>query len=73
MMANQSKLFEAINLAILNKKLDQPFRVADVNRVCNNLLANSPSFLSKHRLDNPGGYTVYFIRVNIGQYKIKLQ
>jgi hypothetical protein len=71
-MPKKSELFEAINLAILNKKLDQPFSVADVNRVCNNLLANSSSFLSKHRLDNPGGYTVYFIRVNIGQYKIKL-
>ena len=71
-MPKKSELFEAINLAILNKKLDQPFSVADVNRVCNNLLANSPSFLSKHRLDNPGGYTVYFIQVNIGPYKIKL-
>ena len=72
-MAKQSKLFEAINLAILNNKLDQPFRVADVNQVCNNLLANSPSFLSKHRLDNPGGYIVHFIRVNTGQYRLKLQ
>ena len=43
-MTKQSKLFEAINLAILNKKLNQPFRVADVNQVCNNLLANTLHF-----------------------------
>ncbi len=33
-------------------------------------LANSPSFLSKHALGNPGGYTVYFRRVCEGEYEL---
>lgn len=69
-MARQSKIFEGIKLAIQNGKLKEPFRVRDVNAFCDNLLAKSPSFLSKHRKDNPGGYKVYFVRSFAGRYCI---
>lgn len=57
-----SKLFQSITRCIESRKLNQSFRVQDVNRCCNNLLSKSPSFLSKHRVGNPGGYTEYFVR-----------
>jgi len=69
-MARQSKIFEGIQLAIQNGKLKEPFSVSDVNAFCDNLLAKSPSFLSKHRKDNPGGYKVYFVRSSTGKYCI---
>ena len=69
-MARQSKILTAINLAVTNGKLKQPFAVSDVNSACNNLLAKSPSFLSKHRKGNPGGYTVYFVQDKNGKYSL---
>lgn len=67
-MARQSKISIAIKAAVTNGSLQQPFSVADVNAACKNLLVKSPSFLSKHRMGNPGGYTVYFIQSNNGKY-----
>jgi|TARA_B110000879_G_C11136816_1_gene498503 hypothetical protein len=67
-MARQSKIFEGIQLAIQNGKLKEPFSVRDINAFCDNLLAKSPSFLSKHCKDNPGGYKVYFVRSFEGRY-----
>ena len=52
------------------KNLKKSFRVNDVNRFCNNVLMLSPSFLSKHRVGNPKGYTEYFIRISRGVYQI---
>lgn len=69
-MAKQSKLFISINLAVTERKLKQPFSVNDINNACNNLLAKSPSFLSKHRKGNPGGYKVYFVQNSDGKYSI---
>jgi len=69
-MARQSKIFKRIQLAIQNGKLKEPFSVRDVNAFCDNLLAKSPSFLSKHSKDNPGGYKVYFVRSVAGRYFI---
>jgi hypothetical protein len=69
-MARQSKIVTAINFAITNGKLKQPFNVSDVNSVCKDLLTKSPSFLSKHRKDNPGGYTVYFEQDKNGKYSL---
>ena len=67
-MARQSNIFEGIKLAVQNGKLKEPFSVRDVNAFCDNLLAKSPSFLSKHSKDNPGGYKVYFVRSFKGRY-----
>jgi hypothetical protein len=66
----KSRIFETIKSAIENGFLAQPFNVAEVNTYCNNLLSKSPSFLSKHRLENPGGYKVYFIQDAEGKYSI---
>lgn len=70
-MARQSKIVKAINVAVTNGKLNQPFSVADVNTACKNLLSKSPSFLSKHRKNNPGGHTVYFVQGKDGKHSIK--
>ena len=69
-MPRQSKIVVAINVAVTNGKLKQPFSVSDVNTACKNLLAKSPSFLSKHRKGNPGGYTEYFIQDKNGKYSL---
>ena len=69
-MARQSKILGTINVAVINGKLKQPFTVSDVNYACKNLLAKSPSFLSKHRKGNPGGYTVYFVQDKNGKYSL---
>ena len=69
-MASQSKIFEGIKLAVQNGKLKEPFSVRDVNAFCDNVLAKSPQFLTKHRKDNPGGYKVYFVRTFAGRYCI---
>lgn len=66
-MKRKSLIFETI----LNSSLKQKsFSVKEVNRLCNNLLLKSPSFLSKHCIDNPGNYTDYFERVGRGTYVI---
>lgn len=62
-----SLIFETIK----NSNLPETFSVKDVNEVCNNLLLKSKSFLSKHCLDNPGNYTVYFKRISRGLYSIE--
>ena len=69
-MASQSKIANAINAAVTNGKLRQPFSVADVNSACENLLVKSSSFLSKHRKGNPGAYTVYFVQEKNGKYSL---
>ena len=60
-----SKLYKSILTCLNSKELTEPFRVNDVNNCdcCKGLLRNSPSFLSKHRKGNPGGYTEYFERI----------
>jgi hypothetical protein len=66
-----SKIFTSINNAVKSGNLIQPFTVKDVNQQCSKLLNKSPSFLSKHAKNNPGGYKEYFIRVSTGDYKLK--
>lgn len=69
-MAKQTNIATAINVAVANGKLRQPFSVADLNSACKNLLVKSPSFLSKHRQGNPGGYKAYFVQENKGKYSL---
>ena len=66
-MVNSSKTFFKIKSC---SNLKKSFRVNDVNGCCNNLLKLSPSFLSKHRVGNPSGYTEYFFRISRGLYQI---
>lgn len=66
-MKRKSLFFEII----LNSSLkEKSFSVKDINKFCNELLLKSPSFISKHCVDNPGGYTEYFKRVSMGIYVI---
>jgi len=58
-------LFGHILSQVCSKKLPETFKVKDVP-----ILANSPSFLSKHAVGNPGNCTPYFERVDVGKYKI---
>lgn len=67
---SNSRIYNSIKKCIPNSHLKEPFRVSDVNKCCNGLLKRSPSFLSKHRVGNPGGNTEYFVRVGIGLYKL---
>ena len=65
-----SRIYNSIRNCVSNGYLKEPFRVSDVNKCCNGILKRSPSFLSKHRVGNPGGNTEYFFRVRIGMYKL---
>ena len=66
-MKKKSLIFESI----LNSSLkEKSFSVKDINEFCNDLLFKSPSFISKHCEDNPGGYSEYFKRVSRGIYII---
>jgi len=69
-MSKQSEIFNRISEAVRNHSLTEPFTVNDVNIECDNFLAKSPSFLSKHCKDNPGNRKVYFERVNKGLYRL---
>jgi hypothetical protein len=66
----KSRLVNGIRKAISKGVLTNRFTVADINRCCKNLLLKSPSFLSKHCIENPGGYKAYFKRVSKGVYTL---
>jgi hypothetical protein len=66
-----SKIQRAIKSLVDSGDLKQPFRVADVNSIDQNILGKSPSFLSKHCEGNPGGYRVYYKRVERGKYNLQ--
>lgn len=57
-----SNIYKKIKDKVDKKVLNEPFRVLDVNKMCDNLLEKSPSFLSKHRKGNPGNHKTYFER-----------
>lgn len=61
-MSRKSKIYIKIKKAVEDNRLKEPFSVSEVNNSCNNLLLSSKSFLSKHRDQNPGNYSVYFDR-----------
>lgn len=59
----------AIRHAIEDGKLVQPFRPGDVNRALG--IHYAGTFLPKHRVENPGGYTEHFIQLGRGLYRLK--
>lgn len=65
-----SMIYTIIRSEVSNGRLRQPFNVADVKRATR-VMDKSPSFLSKHAQNNPGGHKEYFIRVSKGYYKLK--
>ena len=64
-MKRQRNLVQQIKEQVLNGKVKEPFKSSDFD-----FLSRSPSFISKHAVGN-GKYTEYFVRVGIGQYKLK--
>ena len=58
----KSNIYLTILQYVNSDILEQPFNVSDVNKNCDGLLNKSPSFLSKHCVGNPGGYTEYFTK-----------
>ncbi len=61
----QRNLVKQIRDAVHSGKVKEPFKSSDFD-----FLSRSPSFISKHAVGN-GKYTEYFVRVGIGQYKLK--
>ncbi len=58
--------------AIQEGRLKQPFTAADVRQACPGWNpATYGSFLPKHRVGNPGGYTPYFVRESAGRYRLR--
>jgi hypothetical protein len=57
-----------IREAVRSGALGQQFTPKDVNRTLKINWAGT--FLPKHRKGNPGGYTVLFVRVERGVYKL---
>ncbi|MFZ1061680.1 MAG: hypothetical protein WAP47_21100 [Candidatus Rokuibacteriota bacterium] len=58
-----------IREAVRTGKLGQEFAPAEVNTVIKIHWAGT--FLPKHRVGNPGGYTELFVRVRPGVYRLK--
>ena len=64
-MKRQRNLVQQIKEQVLNGKVKETFKSSDFD-----FLSRSTSFISKHAVGN-GTYTEYFVRVGIGQYKLK--
>ena len=58
----ERNLVRRIRRGVVRGNIPEQFRVADIP-----FLHRSPSFLSKHCIDNPGNYTEYFRRVGAGR------
>lgn len=56
-----SRLYREIVKLVDTGILEEPFRVADI-KATGSILDNSPAFLSKHTVGNPGKYFPYFKR-----------
>ena len=61
----QKNLVEQITEAVRKGNMQEPFKSSDFD-----FLSHSPSFISKHAVGN-GKYTEYFVRVGLGQYRLK--
>ena len=62
MIRNEGDTIRRIREAVLNGQLGQPFSPRLVNEALG--IDWAGTFLPKHRVGNPGGYTELFVRVN---------
>ena len=62
MGSREGKTIQRIRNAVRRGKLVEPFSPRDVKETLGIHWAGS--FLPKHRMGNPGGYTVLFVRVS---------
>lgn len=65
-MNRRGKTIGRIEAAV--KKIGERFRAADVNAALG--IDWAGTFLPKHREGNPGGYTVFFVRISPGLYRL---
>lgn len=64
------KVVSAIDLAITQGRLKEPFSALDFKVACPCFGEGTyRAFLWKHRLGNPGGYRPYFEQVSVGRFK----
>lgn len=59
----------AIKKAVAVGALGQPFGASDVNALLG--IDWAGTFLPKHCVGNPGGYTEHFVRIGRGLYRLK--
>jgi len=64
-----SNTMKSIRAALGHGALSETFTPADVNRVLR--IDWAGTFLPKHRVRNPGGYTEHFVRVAPGLYRLR--
>jgi len=67
-MKRQGSTITRIQEAVRKRFLTEPFRAANVNEALH--IDWAGTFLPKHAEDNPGGYTVWFVRVTRGLYRL---
>jgi hypothetical protein len=65
----ERKTIAAIRAAVRRGTLSRAFTPADVNKVLK--IDWAGTFLPKHRVANPGGYTELFVRVSRGVYRLR--
>lgn len=70
MIRREGKTIRLIRDAVHNGNIAEPFSPQDVNDTLGIHWAGT--FLPKHRVGNPGGYTELLVRINPGLYRLKL-
>jgi len=68
-MLHERDTIRRIRQAVVDLRLAEPFRAADVNRVLK--IDFAATFLPEHRVGNPGNNTELFVQVNRGLYRLK--
>ncbi len=64
-------MYRSIVQAVKSGELDEPFTRDDFRRACPGLGEGTyTAFLSKHRIDNPGGNSELFVNVTLGSFKL---
>jgi hypothetical protein len=68
-MRSERDTIRRIREAVESGKLPSQFRAEDVNKALGIEFAGT--FLPKHRVGNPGGFTELFMRISAGFYRLK--
>lgn len=68
-MRSERWTMQEIRKAIATGRLKEPFRAADVNRALG--ITYAGTFLPKHRENNPGNFSVRFVQIGRGLYRLK--
>ena len=65
----ERKTIRRIRDAVRTRRLPEEFTPAIVNNSLN--ISWAGTFLPKHRVGNPGGYTELFVRIGKGLYRLE--